>query len=163
MNDDLRLLYTWVKRTRAVVFDYCQDLPIEIYSQEHPDFGFGSIRNLHAHVGECYLWWVGHVGLGQTFRDINPYDLADVAAMRGLFEQVDRTVEAALAEFTNLDVLYSWGSGGNHPPRQISQRWLIMHPMTHEFNHKGQMLSLGRILGHPVPSTSEDTDLALPE
>ena len=162
MNNDLELLYSWVKRTRDVLFDYSQNLPSQIYTQEHEGFGFGSIRNLQAHVAECYLWWVGHVGLGQTFRDINPYDLANVTAMRGLFEQVDRTMQAALNEFTNLDVLYSWSSGSSHPPRQISQRWLIMHPITHEFNHKGQMLSLGRILGHPVPPTSEDTDLALP-
>lgn len=162
MNNDLERLYSWVKGTRAVVFDYSQNLPAGIYTAEHEGFGFGSIRNLQAHVAECYLWWVGHVGLGQTVRDINPYDLADVTAMRRLFEQVDRTVEAALSEFTNLDVVYPWSSSENRPPIQISQRWLILHPITHEFNHKGQMLSLGRILGHPVPSTSEDTDLALP-
>jgi uncharacterized damage-inducible protein DinB len=160
--DELRLLYGWVKRTRAVVFDYALGLPDEIYTAEHEGFGFGSIRNLQVHVAECYLWWVGHVGLGQTFRDLNPYDLTDVTAVQNLFERVDLTVETALSEFTNPDALYSWGSGPNHPSHQISQRWLILHPITHEFNHKGQMLSLGRILGHPVPPTSEDTDLALP-
>jgi uncharacterized damage-inducible protein DinB len=161
MGSDLQLLYSWVKRTRSVVFDYCRGLPGEVYTSEHPDFGFGSIRNLQAHIAECYLWWVGHVGLGQTFRDLNPYELQTPRAIEDLFEQVDKTVEVALEEFVNLDRLYTWGSGENRPSRQISQRWLILHPITHEFHHKGQMVSLGRILGYPA-SDHFDTDLVLP-
>lgn len=142
MNQDLRL-YTWVRRTREVLFDYTQHLPLEIYTLERPDFGFGSIRNLHAHVADCYLWWVGRVGLGQAGLELDPRLIPDTAAMRGLFAQV-----------------YPF----HHPsppsnPMQISQRWLL-HPITHEFNHKGQMLALGRVLGHP--NTALDTDRVPP-
>ncbi|WP_376777678.1 DinB family protein [Deinococcus rubellus] len=36
-----------------------------------------------------------------------------------------------------------------------------MHPITHEFHHKGQLLALGRVLGFPLASGG-DTDLVLP-
>ncbi|MGL4612054.1 MAG: DinB family protein [Trueperaceae bacterium] len=35
-----------------------------------------------------------------------------------------------------------------------------MHPITHEFHHKGQALALARVLGHPHPGP--DTDLVDP-
>lgn len=98
MNQDLRSLYTWVRRTREVLFDYTQHLPLEIYTLERPDFGFGSIRNLHAHVADCYLWWVGQAGL-----DLDPRLIPDTAAMRGLFAQVDQVVGEALGRFSDLD------------------------------------------------------------
>ncbi|WP_299427523.1 DinB family protein [uncultured Meiothermus sp.] len=56
MNDDLRVFYGWVRRSREVLFGYCASLPPEIYTQRRPDFGFDSIRNLHVHVANCYLW-----------------------------------------------------------------------------------------------------------
>ena len=65
MNDDLRVFYAWVRRSREVLLGYCASLPPEIYTQERSDFAFGSIRNLHVHVADGYLWWVGAVGMGR--------------------------------------------------------------------------------------------------
>jgi uncharacterized damage-inducible protein DinB len=43
----------------------------------------------------------------------------------------------------------------------VTQRWLIVRPITHEFHHGGQLLMLGRALGHPLPEDM-GTDLVLP-
>lgn len=59
-------------------------------------------------------------------------------------------MEEALGSFDRLDEVYVW----THPHKvwkaSLSQRWLLMHPITHEFHHKRQMVALGRVLGHPV-------------
>ncbi|MBI5812294.1 MAG: DinB family protein [Deinococcota bacterium] len=161
MDQGLVLTYSWVRRTRAQVLDFCQGLPLEVYTREHPDFGFGSLRNLHAHVAECYLWWVGNVGLGNASLAVQGQDIPDVPAMRRLFDQVDATVEEAFQKFTRLDEVYEW----THPIRgwrmSVSQRWLLMHPITHEFHHKGQMMTLARIWGYTMPPET-DTDLVPP-
>ncbi|AWR87505.1 DinB family protein [Meiothermus taiwanensis] len=161
MNDDLRVFYGWVQRSREILFRYCESLPPEIYTQERSDFGYGSIRNLHVHVADCYLWWVGVVGMGHPKADLKGADFPNVAAVRAVFEGVDRLVEEALSSFDRLDEVYVW----THPSMgwkiNVSQRWLLMHPITHEFHHKGQMLALGRGLGHPVPDSYE-TDLVSP-
>ncbi|GEM83173.1 DinB family protein [Meiothermus hypogaeus] len=164
MNDDLRVFYGWVRRSREILFGYCTSLPPEIYTQERPDFAFGSMRNLHAHVADCYLWWVGTVGLGKPQAPIQGSEVPDVAAMRKVFAQADAVVEEALQTFNQLDQIYEW----THPRKgwkaKVSQRWLLLHPITHEFHHKGQITALGRVLGHPaVLSPGMDTDLVNPE
>lgn len=162
MNDDLRVFYGWVRRSREILFDYCASLPPEIYTQEHPDFAFGSIRNLHVHVADCYLWWLGSVGMGHPDANLSGQDFSNVAAVRWAFDRVDRVVEEALQRFDRLDHVYGWTDPRNDAWKaKVSQRWLLLHPITHEFHHKGQITALGRVLGHPVPG-SYDTDLVNP-
>jgi uncharacterized damage-inducible protein DinB len=162
VNDDLRTLYGWVKRTREILFEYTQSLPNDVYTLEKPEFAYGSIRNVHAHVAQCYLWWIGRIGLNLDWAALEPHpsSLTDVPAMRQQFRTVDTVVEQALEAFTTPDAILEF----QHPRDgrlKLTQRWLVMHPITHEFHHKGQLLAMGRMLSHPLPS-SADADLVLP-
>jgi uncharacterized damage-inducible protein DinB len=160
--DPLILMYDWVRRTREVLFEYTDSLPNEVYTLEHPDFAYGSIRNIHAHVAGCYQFWVGAMGLQQniSYVDEPASSLPDAASMRAAFAKVDLILEEAFERFQNLDDPLEVVRPGRDT-LMVSQRWLITHPITHEFHHKGQLLALGRVLGHPLPSSS-DTDLVLP-
>jgi uncharacterized damage-inducible protein DinB len=158
--DPLLLMYDWVRRTREVLFEYTDSLPVDVYTLEHPDFAYGSIRNIHAHVAECYLWWVGSMGLGRTWIDVEPSSLPDATSMRAAFAKVDLMLEEAFTKFQSLDEPLEVVRPGRDT-LMVSQRWLIVHPITHEFHHKGQLLALGRVLGHPLPA-GMDTDLVLP-
>lgn len=161
MNDDLRLFYGWIKGSRQRVFAWLDTLPPEVFTQERPDFAYGSLRNIQAHVAGCYRVWVGHKGLElPAFQQaLNEADLPDVAAMRAAFGEVDAMLETAFEQFANLDAPLDIIFHGQ--PIRVTQRWLLMHPMTHEFHHKGQLLARGRVLGHPYPD-GPDTDLPLP-
>jgi uncharacterized damage-inducible protein DinB len=160
--DPLILMYDWVKRTREVLFEYTNSLPNEVYTLEHPDFAYGSIRNIHVHVAGCYQYWVGAMGLQQTisYVDEPTSSLPDAASMRVAFAKVDLMLEEAFEKFQNLDDPLEVVRPGRDV-LMVSQRWLVTHPITHEFHHKGQLLALGRVLGHPLPSNA-DTDLVLP-
>jgi uncharacterized damage-inducible protein DinB len=162
MNDDLRLLYSWVRGSRERVFAWLESLPPGVLATEHPDFAYGSLRTIQAHVADCYLLWVGRrgLGLGQDEPWIDASSLKDVAALRELFQKVDDVLATAFGRFSDLDAPMTVPDGP-YEPLHVTQRWLIMHPVTHEFHHKGQMLALGRVLGHPYPP-GPDTDLALP-
>jgi uncharacterized damage-inducible protein DinB len=162
MDPSLPLLYTWAKPTREVLLDYTESLPPEVYIFEHPDFAYGSIRNIQAHVANCYLSWVGRYGLDlERYHDqFEASSLEDAPAMRTKFGEVDLVVEQACASFAQPDEIFELVRPGRDRLR-VTQRWLIMHPMTHEFHHKGQLLALGRVLGHPLPAGG-DTDLVLP-
>ncbi|MGE0362122.1 MAG: DinB family protein [Vicinamibacterales bacterium] len=162
MNDDLHVLYGWVRRTRETVFDWTASLPPAIYTAERPEFAVGSLRTVQAHAGQCYLWWTGHFGLGLDWAalDRDPLTIHDVAAMRAYYRQVDEVVAQALATFADPDREFTI----RHPEAgsmRVTRRWLLMHPLTHEFHHKGQMLAMGRTLGHPFPAGA-DTDLVPP-
>ena len=158
MNDDLRTLYRLVRRTRAGVLDWLDDLPSGVVTTVHPDFAFGSLAAIYSHIADCYLRWVENIGLGRERR--SGVQAADVAALRRAFGEVDAIVDEALGTFTDLDEPMPW-TFENGWKEVLSRRWLIVHPITHEFHHKGQALALARVLGHPHHG-SPDTDLVLP-
>ena len=162
MDTALPTMYDWVKRTREDVFAYCESLPNEIYLRQHPDFPYGSIRDLQAHMAYAYLWWVGRYGVG-----LEPFDQAaetalitDVSKMRAKFLEVDALLERAFQAFEELDEPLEVIRPGRDQ-FMVTQRWLIVRPITHEFHHGGQLLMLGRALGHPLPEDM-GTDLVLP-
>ena len=160
MNDDLRGFYRLVQGSRERVFGWAQSLPPEVYTTERADFAYGSIRNIQAHVADCYLAWVGERGLGLNVPEVEVAQFPDVQAMRRRYAEVDGVVERALDEFDHidipLDIPFRQGS-----TLEVTRRWLLLHPFTHEFHHKGQLLALGRVLGYPYPP-GPDTDLLLP-
>ena len=161
MNADLRVFYGWVKAARERLFTWAESLPAEVYTQERPEFAYGSLRNVQAHIADCYGLWVGNCGLGLIRDDgrLNTSALPDVAAMRRVYGEVDGLLEQAFEQFTQPDEVLDVQFGDEI--LRVTQRWLIMHPITHEFHHKGQMLTMGRILGWPYPP-GPDTDLGLP-
>jgi uncharacterized damage-inducible protein DinB len=84
----------------------------------------------------------------------------DVIAMQQKFLEMDVMLELTFTSFTDLETIFEVVRP-NRDTLMVSQRWLVMHPITHEFHHKGQLLALARVLGHPIPSHM-DADLVLP-
>ncbi|MFC6619383.1 DinB family protein [Deinococcus radiophilus] len=160
MNEDQKQVYRMVQGSRERVFRWLESLPPGVLTQQHPDFAYGSLRNIHAHVADCYCNWLSRGGVALAARTASAAEeLPDVTALRSAFAEVDRLMEQAFGEFTDLDTPLEimWRC----QPLKVTCRWLLMHPLTHEFHHKGQMLALGRVLGHPYPP-GPDTDLLLP-
>jgi uncharacterized damage-inducible protein DinB len=150
MDNSIPLMYNWVKRTRDTLFDFTESLPPEIYTFEHPDFAYGSLRNIQAHIAGCYEFWLAEMALKLESSPKNFELLLNAPAMRAAFVGIDALVLQALEAFQNLDApLELTLPEGNL--MMVSQRWLILHPITHEFHHKGQLLALARVLGHPLP------------
>jgi uncharacterized damage-inducible protein DinB len=151
---DVAELYRWVRRTREGLFGYAAGVPLPALRRKHPAFR-DSMLGLLAHVAECYLHWTGGVGLGLEVVELErPVTALD--DVRALFRRVDDVVEEAMEGPGGLDRTATWRD------RRLPLRWLLLHPITHEFHHKGQVTSLGRILGHPVPEGT-DLDLVLPD
>ncbi|MBE3590742.1 MAG: DinB family protein [Firmicutes bacterium] len=160
MVRDLMELYGWVRGSRAVLFEYLESLPPGAYTKELSGFPLGgSMRNLHVHAADCYMYWLEYVGLEQPRRDLRFEDYPDPASVREAFAEVDALVERFLGHFADridepLHRVLSWRPQG----LTVTPRWLLLHPITHEFHHKGQLVVIGRQLGHIPP----ETDLAFP-
>jgi uncharacterized damage-inducible protein DinB len=149
---DLKLTYDWVRQTRENLFTFTDTIPNDLYALEHSDFAYGSIRNIHAHVAFGYLVWVGVMGLGleRAKLELPAAQIPDAAAMRERFRTVDTILEQALETFDDPDVMFE--RTYRDEVLKLTQRWVIVRPITHEFHHKGQLLALARVLGHPMPS-----------
>ena len=156
-NQDLRTFYDLAQRTRAGVLNWLEGLPPEVLTLARDDFAYGSLSAIYAHIADCYLTWIGTRGLGRQKVEVSAQD---IQSLREAFTLVDVTTLAAFDSFTELDEPFSWtsASGWTHT---LTRRWLILHPITHEFHHKGQALALARVLGYPHPG-KPDTDLVDP-
>ncbi|WP_407543193.1 DinB family protein (plasmid) [Deinococcus radiomollis] len=86
--------------------------------------------------------------------------------MSARFAQVDALLERALAcnRMESGEAFDCVGMAGDCVDkagnrRRLTARWVVLHPITHEFHHKGQVVTLLRKLGHPV---TVDLDLPPP-
>ncbi|WP_409292798.1 DinB family protein [Peribacillus sp. SCS-37] len=147
--------YEWIRRTRELLFRYCETMSPSAYVEELDAFGGDSIRSLHAHVADCYRVWLGRRALDKSLPEITPDSINSVHEMREVFRKTDDLVHDFLNEFQGKwdnTVQVSFEEGGS---AKISSLWLYTHTITHEFHHKGQIVKLGRQLGYIPP----DTDL----
>ena len=186
IDPSLPLMYDWVRRTRERLFEYTESLPNNVYLQDQPDLPSSSLRDIHAHVANMYEWFIGRFYMGvepyqQQLAALPPSEIAthiarteaiialeraetlqltDVTAMRAKFREVDSLLERALKTFDQPDQPFEITRASGRRT-VVTQRWLIVSNVTHEFHHKGQMLALGRALGYPLPETIE-TDMVLP-
>lgn len=151
--------YDWIQQTRESLFRYCETMSPEDYVKELDSFGGDSIRSLHVHVADCYRVWLGNRALGRPLSPITPESVNNVQEMREIFKEKDALVQEFLNEFKGKwdeTVKVTFRSAGS---AEFSALWLFTHTTTHEFHHKGQIVKIGRQLGHVPP----DTDLIEPE
>lgn len=155
----LKSQYDLIKYTREQLFQFCEMLNHDDYVKEIEGFGWGSVRNLHAHVAECYQSWLGNFGMKKGITPVNPQSVNDVSDMREVFKEIDTLVYSFLDEYEGE---YEYKLTGRVPwqedNEELSVLWLFTQTTTHEFHHKGQIVSLARQLGY-IPS---DTDLLTP-
>ena len=151
MQVDVTLFYNWIKHTRRGLFDFLHTIPADDYLL--PRIAGKSILELQAHTCDCYQRWVGHVLSGHPLSPIAPKSLAEVEAA---FTSVDRLVTQAIAAGKTGWIHWTdeEGRSDNFPAE-----WLLLHPMTHEFHHKGQLVLIARLLGHTYPP-GHDSDLS---
>ncbi len=186
MDPSLPLMYDWVRRTREQLFEYTESLPNDMYLQDQLGLPSSSLRDIHAHVANMYEWFVSRFCLEvepfqQQLDALPPSEVAthaarieaiialeraetlrltDVTAMRTKFLEVDSLLERAFETFDQLDQPFEITRASGRRT-VVTQRWVLMENITHEFHHKGQMLAYGRALGYPLPETIE-TDMVLP-
>lgn len=151
--------YDWVRRTRELLFQYCETMTPGDYIKGLDGFGGSSMRSLHAHVAECYQSWLGNFALKKGMTPVEPDSVKSVREMRRIFEEVDALVYEFLEEFRGQwDLTLTGPVSWQDEHAELTTLWLFTHTLTHEFHHKGQTVSMSRQLGY----TPTDTDLIEP-
>jgi uncharacterized damage-inducible protein DinB len=151
---DIHLQYEFVRSSRSVLFEYCSKMSAHDFIKEHTHFGRGSVRNLLVHVGNTYGFWIGEQALKQQMNYLPHHDVTSVAEAADYLATMDSLViffiENYQENFSNDLQLSIHGKAVIASPLK-----LFTHVITHEFHHKGQILSMSRHMGYiPV-----DTDI----
>jgi uncharacterized damage-inducible protein DinB len=158
--DGLAEMYAWIVQTRKVLLGFLATVPFDTVCREIPNLGHGSLRNLLVHASGCYLWWLGAFPHELPMPHNEPSDFHDMAEIRARFANVDRLVRRFLRENAyRLDTPATHQLAREPKRLTVTPRWLFTHTVTHEFHHKGQIVTIARQLGYPPV----ETDLAAPK
>lgn len=153
--------YQLIRDTRQTLFSFLETIAAADLHRPVAGFGSGSIIETHIHVADCYLFWLGKFALQQsefTFATDEACERANVADVRARFDRVDTVVDMFMNTFDGrwddtVQNYVRWQA----EPLTVTPLWLLTHTETHEFHHKGQIVSMARQLGYVPP----DTDLTV--
>ena len=143
------------QKSRGVLFDYLKTISNKDFLNQNNSFGRGgSIRNLLVHIANTYEYWIIKHTLKKDI-DFTEYSAKNtIDEVMELFDSIDNeifnfTSKYELSKFDPFDLEL------NGITKSVTPIELFTHVITHEFHHKGQILSLSRHLGY-IPI---DTDI----
>ena len=151
---DFQKQYDLVRSSRKVLLDYCATLTDADFLAAHPAFGRGSVRDLLVHNANTYQWWIGTHALQGRPDFTDKESVTYIAQVVSIFDTVDAFVVEFCERFKDDPTATLPASLGEKKFLSTPIE-LFTHAITHEFHHKGQILSLTRQLGY-VPI---DTDI----
>jgi uncharacterized damage-inducible protein DinB len=155
MKDSWTLQYQMILGARAVLLDYCDTFQAEHFTAETTGFGRGgSIRNLLVHNGHVYRFWMGEHGLGKEMQYPEYTEISNVQECRDYYASINSLAAEFIRRFGARPAAVL-SSTCNDKVTTTTALEVFTHVITHEFHHKGQMLSISRQLGY----TPVDTDV----
>ena len=153
--DGIRKLHGWTHACVNLVLDHLDTIPLEDYGKQVAGFGFGTLREQTIHIFNCEGFWI-HLLEGQRYDGAKAEECVGVADARALQREVSARTHAYLSRLTDQQL--NTNVELHFPDRDMRVRTpaLVLHHMlTHAFHHKGQIVAMCRLLGHPA----RDTDL----
>ena len=150
--------YEWVKQTRQILLDQCKEVNEQEFTKEF-EFGFQSIRDSLIHIAGCYHAWLGSFILSQTTSPLlkkEEMQEMQIDDIKDYFIQADNYVEIVIHRFSHkfdeiIEKELAWRADSGLIRKTPHQ--LLIHSMTHEFHHKGQISVMLRLLGHTPANT----------
>ena len=145
--------YKFVKESRNVLSEYCKTISPENFVNQNTSFGRGgSMRNLFVHIANTYEFWIANLALKKNLVYAEYEDFKTIQDVIILFDNVDNFISEFILEMNHFEKIeYEIQNVKN----SVKPFKLFSHVITHEYHHKGQILSLTRHLGY-VPI---DTDI----
>lgn len=146
--------YAMVRDARKVLLDYCATLSTNDFVHQNTNFGRGgSIRNLLVHNANTYIHWIANVSLQKKMPFLEYEQYTSPKEIVFLYDIIDSLMDQFLLLFESDPVVIEFEK--NNVTIKTIPFKIFTHVITHEFHHKGQILSLSRHMGY-VPV---DTDI----
>lgn len=138
--------YEFVKSSRNVLLNYCAQLSENQLIASVPAFNNSSVRYLLVHIANTYQSWLGNFAMKKDYQFPNTDDIKSLEEIRRLFEDANKTVDEFLNRFEPGENI-SGTASFRKIPMTATALHLFTHVITHEFHHKGQILSMTRHFG----------------
>ncbi len=147
----LKAQYELIKGSREVVLKYCESIKPEDLTKEIESFNKASIMYMLLHIANTYLFWLRRFAGGEEFEYYKEENIKDAAEVRKTFDEVNKTVDTFLNLYTDYNTKVEGEIFWLKKNMAFTVLELTTHIFTHEFHHKGQLMSMSRVLGYTPP------------
>lgn len=143
----LQQQYQMVLSSRESLFNFLRTVYPADFINENSSFGRGSIRNLLVHNADTYASWIGEKALKKDMLFETYVSYQNIDDCISYFKKIDEYVESFIKLYDNnyneeIEIVR------NKQTIKITPLKLFTHVVTHEFHHKGQIMSLCRHLNY---------------
>lgn len=157
MKSVLENQYALTQKSREVVFNFIETDVAEGLFSPVAAYGNRTIKDLLEHNAQCYIHWLVYFTLSKPVGSMKELDFTTLENIRLQYNRVDNIVADFLQSFDGKMDIPIKRTHTRNGQLSASPFQLFTHVLTHEFHHKGQILSMGRMLGHIPP----DTDVSI--
>ena len=144
--DLLKKQYELVTSSREILLDYCAQLSPEQLSSPVPAFNNSSVKFLLTHIANTYQSWLANFAMNKNYEFPKAEKIKNWDEIVKLYEEANNTVDEFLRRFDAEQKINGIASF-RKIPMTVTALHLFTHVITHEYHHKGQILSMTRQFG----------------
>ena len=140
--------YKLIQDSREAVFGYFDIIEYDDLITQIESFNKASIQYLILHVANTYLFWIKQFTFKEEidyFTEDNTHGINDI---RKAFDEVNILVEKFISKFNDYNAPVQGEIFWLKKNMTFSVLELFTHVITHEFHHKGQIMTMSRVLGY---------------
>jgi len=138
--------YELVRSSREVLLDYCAELSADQFIAPVSAFNNSSVQYLLVHIANTYQSWLGNFAMNKNYPFPKTEEVNSLEEIVRQFDEANNTVEEFLNRFDPEEKI-SGIATFKRIPMTVTALHLFTHVITHEFHHKGQILSMTRHFG----------------
>jgi len=149
----LQQQYNLIRSSREVMLNFIDSEVGADLNTPVSAFEGKTVRYLQAHTANTYLHWLAYFALKQDVAFTDDIHLTSIELIRPLYREADEIMETFLDRFAGrLDEPIA-GTLSRNRHVTATPLQLFTHVITHEFHHKGQVMTMCRLLGYTPPDT----------
>lgn len=153
--ETLRKQYKLVQEARGILFAYLQSIPFGKLHQPADEFNGKSVCFLLNHIVLTYLSWLNEFAFRNPLLTTDETGWQTMDDVKAFYRKADEAVYNFLSSSDNEETVITGLKERQNVKLSLSVLQLFTHTITHEFHHKGQILTMTRLLGY----TPVDTDI----
>ena len=148
--------YEFARDSRKRLLKYCEKISPQDFLKENENFGGRSIQFLLIHVANVYEYYLKNFIEGKGFPSNDNYLIDKIYLVEKHYKKINEIVSAFIEKYKDdFEIVISGKIPNYNKILNTTPLQLFTHTATHEFHHKGQILTMGRLLGYkPI-----DTDI----
>ena len=143
--------YLLIKSSREVVLKYFSEIKSADFTRKLESFNNSSMQSLYAHSLNTYIHWLKRFAKKEEYPYFKTEELKNAKDFRAAFETINSIVEEFISEHSDPYDKITGYIAWQKKDFTYTALDLFTHVTTHEFHHKGQLMTMSRLLGYSPP------------